>query len=291
VYPDGRWPSAVPQKVTPGYFKAIGMPVVAGRAFEEGDRDGAPYVAVVSQKFAALTWPGVNPIGKRFRLGGDSPLMTIVGVSGDLRSRGFDDTPEPTMYFPLAQSAKTAYVMPRAMALVIRLDGNPRAIANSLVGAVHALDRTAPVSEIRTLDDVVETSVSNRRFNTALLAGFAALALLLAGIGTYGVISYGVTQRQFEIGVRMALGAGDRSVLTLVMSEGMQLAAIGLVTGLVASVGIGRAIRALLVGVTPIDPPSLGITALLLLAVACFASFLPARRALRVNPLEALRAG
>jgi ABC-type antimicrobial peptide transport system permease subunit len=154
---------------------------------------------------------------------------------------------------------------------------------------VSELDKTAPVSEIRTLQQVVGTSVSTRRFNTTLLAGFAALALLLAGIGTYGVISYGVTQRSFEIGVRMALGAEDRSVVALVMSEGMRLAAIGLVAGLTLSVVVARAIRAMLVGVSPVDVPSLLVTAGLLIFVAAAATALPALRALRVNPLEVMR--
>jgi ABC-type antimicrobial peptide transport system permease subunit len=156
---------------------------------------------------------------------------------------------------------------------------------------VTALDKTVPVSEIRTLEQVVGTSVSNRRFNTALLAGFAMLSLVLAGIGTYGVISYGVTQRSFEIGVRMALGAEDRSVVALVMFEGMRLAGIGLIAGLALSVVVARAIRAMLVGISPIDVPSLLVTAALLIAVAAAATLLPARRALRVSPLDVMRRG
>jgi ABC-type antimicrobial peptide transport system permease subunit len=176
------------------------------------------------------------------------------------------------------------------MALLIRTDGDPLRLAAAVPAQVQALDRSSPVSEIRTLERVVGLSVSTRRFNTLLLAGFALLALLLAGIGTYGVIAYGVTQRRFEIGVRMALGAADRSVLMLVMSEGMRLAAIGLVIGLFASAAIGRALAALLVGVMPIDPPSLLLTSVLLLLVAAAATFVPAARALRVSPLDALRA-
>ena len=146
-----------------------------------------------------------------------------------------------------------------------------------------------PVAEVRTLEQVVGTSVSSRRFSTTLLAAFAALALLLAGIGTYGVISYGVTQRTFEIGVRMALGADTRSVLALVMAEGMLLAGAGLVLGLGTSIVVARFIRAILVGVQTLDAPSLIATALALIAVAAIASGLPARRALRVNPINALR--
>ncbi|HEV8216046.1 MAG TPA: FtsX-like permease family protein, partial [Gemmatimonadaceae bacterium] len=203
----------------------------------------------------------------------------------------FGDTPEPTMFFPLAQSAKSAYFMPRNMALLVRTSagGDPALLAAAVRREVRALDPTVPVAEVRTLEQVVGTSVSSRRFSTTLLAAFAALALLLAGIGTYGVISYGVTQRTFEIGVRMALGADTRSVLALVMAEGMLLAGTGLVLGLGTSIVVARFIRAMLVGVPTLDAPSLIATALALIAVATIASGLPARRALRVNPINALR--
>jgi putative ABC transport system permease protein len=288
-YPNGRWPEAVPQQATPGYFEAIGIPIIAGRAFTASDASSAALVAVVSKRFAQRAWPGKNAVGQRFRLGGDSPYMTVVGIAGDIQMRGFGDTPEPTMYFPHAQSGKSAYYTPRSMAVIARVDGDPASFAPSLRSVVRSVDRNIPVSEARTLDQVVGTSVSNRRFNTALLAGFAALALLLAGIGTYGVISYGVTQRSFEIGVRMALGAENRSVFALVMSEGMRLTIVGLAIGLVVSAGVGRAIRSMLVGIPPVDAPSLILTAVLLVVVAAVASAVPARRALRVSPLDALR--
>jgi putative ABC transport system permease protein len=193
------------------------------------------------------------------------------------------------MYFAHAQAGKSAYYTARSMALIVRVAGDPDLFAASLRNVVHSIDRNVPVSEVRTLQQVVGTSVSTRRFNTALLAGFAALALLLAGIGTYGVISYGVTQRSFEIGVRMALGAEHRSVFALVMSEGMRLTIVGLAMGLVVSAGAGRAIRSMLVGIPPVDAPSLILTAVLLVVVATVASAVPARRALRVSPLDALR--
>jgi ABC-type antimicrobial peptide transport system permease subunit len=155
--------------------------------------------------------------------------------------------------------------------------------------AVHALDRTAPVSEIRTMEQIVGISVANRRFTTALLAGFAVLALLLAGIGTYGVISYGVSQRSFEIGVRMALGAGERSVLALVMSEGLRMSAVGLGLGLVASIALGRGLGALLVGVSPIDVPTLFVASCALLTVSLLACLIPARRATTVSPITVIR--
>jgi putative ABC transport system permease protein len=289
IYPDGRWPSAVPQQVTPGYFAAIGLPLLSGRDISEADRNGASLTAVVSRRFADQSWPGVDPLGKRFRLGGDTPLVTIVGVVGDFRSRGFGDEPEPTMYFPYAQSGVSAYVMPRNMVLVIRTAGDPSRLAPTVRGIVRSLDATVPVSEVRTLEAVVETSVANRRFSTALVLGFAALALILAGIGTYGVIAYGVTQRTFEIGVRQALGAERGAVLGLVMREGLALCASGLVIGLAGSIATGRLIRALLVGVSTFDWVTLGVVCLLLAVVSVLACLIPARRAMAVSPTEALR--
>jgi ABC-type antimicrobial peptide transport system permease subunit len=280
----------VPQQITPGALSAMGIPVLAGRDFTSGDGPAAPLVAIVSRKFADANWPARDPLGKRFRLGGDEPFMTVVGVTGDLRSRGFDDVPEPTMYFPYAQSAISAYGAPRQLKVVIRVDRNPAALAAPLRSIVHSLDQSAPVSDVRTLDDVVGTSVSNRRFTTALLAGFALLALALAGIGTYGVVSYGVEQRGFEIGVRKALGAADHAVMVLIMSEAMRVSLIGIAVGLVATAGVGRAIRSLLVDVPALDPISLTITAVLLAGVAAVAALLPARRALNVSAAEALKA-
>jgi putative ABC transport system permease protein len=291
VSPPGRMPGAVPQQATPGSLQAIGLRLVGGRDFTEADRDGAPLVAIVSEAFAKLAWPGEQALGKRFKLGGPAPMLTVVGIVRDIRSRGFADTPEPTMYFAFAQSAKSAFVMPRNMALVVRTTGDAPSIAPALHAAVHSLDKTVPVSEVRTLEQVVGTSISNRRFNTALLAGFAVLALVLSGIGTYGVISYGVSQRSFEIGVRVALGAGERSVVALVMSEGLRLAALGLTVGVVASIAVARAIRAMLVDVSAIDLPSLTLTAALLVIVALVATLAPAVRALRVNPLDVIRNG
>ena len=291
VSPPGRTPGAVPQQATPGALRAIGLELVAGRDFTDDDRDGAPLVAIVSEAFAKLAWPGQQPLGKRFHLGGTGPLITVVGIVRDIRARGFADTPEPTMYFAFAQSAKSAFVMPRSMALVVRTRGDAASMGTAVRDVVRSLDKTVPVSEVRTLEDVVGTSISTRKFNTLLLAGFALLALVLSGIGTYGVISYGVSQRSFEIGVRVALGAGERSVVRLVVSEGLRLATLGLGVGIVVSLAVARAIRAMLVGVSTIDLPSLALTTTLLVIVALIATLAPAVRALRVNPLDVIRNG
>jgi predicted permease len=288
-YPDGAWPSAVPQQITPGYLAAAGQPLRDGRDVLPIDGPDAPLVAVVSESFAKLAWPGQRAVGRRFQLSRESPLMTVVGVVADIRAGGFTGTPEPAMYFPHAQSARSAYFAPRAMAVLLRTTGDPARLAPAVRAAVRALEPAAPVSEVRTLEAVVATSVASRRFSTTLLAAFAALALLLAGIGTYGVISYGVSQRAFELGVRMALGAERGTVLRLVVTEGLRMCAAGLAVGLAGSVLVARAIRAMLVGVSPVDLPTLGGVCVVLLGVAVLASLVPARRAMGVDPTEALR--
>jgi predicted permease len=290
VFVPGQMPAVVPQQITPDYLRAMGLPLLAGRDFASTDRVDAAPVVIVSKRLAELFWPNETPIGKRMKLGGpDRPWMTVIGIVGDIRARGFGDTPEPTMYQPYAQSGKTGYFQPPAMSLVIRTTGDPATLSPALRNAVRALDRTVPVANVRTLDEIVGISIADRRFSTGLLAGFALLALVLAGIGTYGVISYGVSQRSFEIGVRIALGAGERSVLALVMSEGLRMSITGLVLGLVASVFLGRGLRSLLVGVSTIDLPTLLVASAALLVVALLACLVPARRATCVSPIIVMR--
>jgi putative ABC transport system permease protein len=284
-------PMAVPQQVSPGYFGAIGIPIRRGREFTEEDRAGGPYSVVVSEALAEMLWPGVDALGKRMRLGGGETFMTVIGVAGDIRARGFDDTPEPTMYFPHSQTHQSAYFMPRAMSLIARTDGDPMRIAGEVRAIVRSLDATVPVSNVRTLDQVVGTSVANRTFSTALTAAFAVLALVLAGIGIFGVISYGVSERTFEIGVRMALGAEQFRVLALVTADGIRMAITGAVIGAIGAIAVARAIRSMLVDVTAFDAPTLFAVAAALALVVVVASLLPARRALRVNPTDALRGG
>jgi putative ABC transport system permease protein len=291
-YPEGQRPQVVPQWATPGYFRAMGLPLLAGREITSSDRLGTTPVVIVSKRLADQFWPNENPIGRRLGIGNPRvPWLTVIGVVGDISSRGFGDPPEPTMYFAYAQSSMTAYYQPGNLSLVVRTTGNPASVAGPIRSIVHALDRDIPVSDVRTMDQIVGVSVANRRFSTMLLAGFALLALLLAGIGTYGVISYGVTQRSVEIGVRIALGAGDRSVLTLVMREGMRMCAIGIALGLIGSAAIGRGLRALLVGVSPLDARALLAASLALVIVALLACVIPARRALTVDPISVMRAG
>ena len=286
----GQMPEAVPQQITPGYLRAMGLNLLAGRDVASTDGPSSPPVVIVSQRLAELFWPNENALGKRMKLSGPTaPWMTVVGIVSDIRARGFADTPEPTMYFAYAQTGKVSYGQPRAMSLVIRTLGDATTIAPAVRNAVRRLDPTVPLAHERTMEEIVGISVADRRFSTALLAGFALLALLLAGIGTYGVISYGVTQRHFEIGVRIALGAGDRSVLALILSEGLRMSLIGLGIGLVASVALGRALRGMLVDVSPLDLPTLVASSAALLAVALLAAIVPARRATTVSPIAVMR--
>jgi putative ABC transport system permease protein len=195
------------------------------------------------------------------------------------------------MFFPYAQAQKSAYYAPSTMTVLVRGTGDPMALASAVRRAVRELDKTVPVSEVQTLSQVVGTSFAGRRFSTMLLVGFAVLALLLTGIGIYGVISYGVSQRTYEIGLRMAMGAGTGSVMRLIVSEGVRLALIGLAIGLAGGVAVSIVARSMLVGVSVLDVPTLAVVSVMLVLVAALASFVPARRAIAVSPTSALRGG
>jgi putative ABC transport system permease protein len=284
-------PTAAPQQITPGYFAAMGMPIQKGRDFDDLDRAGGTLVAIVSSSMAEKHWPNADPIGKRFRIGDGQAYVSIVGVVGDIRARGFHETPDPTMYFPHQQTRESAYFMPRPMNLVIRTSVQPAAIANQVRQVVRSLDPTIPVSNVRTMETVLGTSVANRRFSTTLIAAFAMLALALAGIGIYGVVAYGVTERMFEIGVRVALGAERSSVLALVIRDGLWMAVTGVVIGFGGALVAARAIKSMLVGVPAVDVVTLAGASGILILVALLASAIPARRALGVQPSQVLRGG
>jgi predicted permease len=285
-------PTATPEQVTPGYFAAMGIPLVSGRLLEESDRMGAPYVCVVNETMARELWPGQNAVGHTIKMFDSiAPWVTVVGVVRDIRQTGAQGNVPLTMFFPYSQAERSAYYTPASMTVLLRTSGDPVALAGSVRQAVHELDASVPVSDVRTLDDAVGSAYAGRRFSTMLLAGFAVLALTLTGIGIYGVISYGVSQRTYEIGLRMAMGAGAGAVLRLVISEGVRLALVGLAIGLAGGVAISLVARSLLVGVTAFDTPTMLTVSAALLAVAALASFVPARRAVGVSPTEALRGG
>jgi len=285
-------PSADPQQVTPGFFGTLGVRIVRGRAFTDQDAESAPPVAIVNEALARMLWPGQDPVGRTLRMfGPQSPWVTVVGVAGDILSRGVGKAAPPTMYFPYAQAGKSAYYLPRQITLAVKTSGNPEAISGAVSRIVHELDPEAPVSELSSMEAVMGTALASRRFTTVLLGWFAALALLLAGVGIYGVIAYGVSQRTYEIGLRQALGADRGAVLGLIVTEGLRLTAAGLVIGLLGTLATGQLIRSLLVNVTVTDPVTLIGVAVLLAGVAGVASWIPARRAVTVSPTEALRGG
>jgi len=290
MVPVSQSPSAMPQQVTPGYFRTMGIAVLRGREFTEGDRDDAPLVAIVNETAAKKLWPGKSPIGGTIKMLNDtSPWATVVGVVKDVRSQGYQQDVESTMYFPHAQAGKSAYYTPAAMNLVIKTDGDPTALAAPVRNIVRQLSAVTPVSRVQTMEQVVAASVASRRFSTQLLAGFASLALLLAGLGIYGVIAYDVSQRTHEIGLRMALGARGGQVAGMMLSRGVRLVAIGLAIGVAGSLAVTGVLQSLLVDVSRLDPLTLGGVVVVLGLVAAGAAYVPARRASSVDPMVALR--
>jgi predicted permease len=285
-------PAAKPEQVSPEYFKTFGIRIVRGRVFTDADRMGAAPVAVINEAMAKKLWPGVDPIGHTLKMFSDNaPWVTIVGVVGDVRSRGIQEDVPATMYFPYSQSGASAYYQPWEMTLVVKTAGDPAAMAPSVRTTIRSLDKRVAVSEVATMDGVVTGSIASRRFTTMLLGAFAALALGLAGLGIYGVIAYVVSQRAFEIGVRIALGASRGSVIQLVMSEGVRMAAAGVAIGLAGALGVARLLGSLLVGVNAFDPLTIVAVVVSLVCVAALACALPARRATAVSPTDALRNG
>jgi putative ABC transport system permease protein len=296
---DGRMPAQIseapwstPAQVTPGYFRTMGVPLLKGRDFTDGDREEAPPVTIVNETMARQLWPGQDPIGHTIKMANEqSPWATVIGVAKDVRSNGFQADVLPMMYFPHAQAGKSAYTTPRTMSIVVRTVGDPAALAAALREAARALDRNVPVATPRTMEQVVGGSIAGRRFSTLLLGVFATLALVLAGIGIYGVIAFAVSQRTYELGLRMALGAQRSAVMRLVVSEALGMTLVGLLLGLAGALAVGRLARSMLVGVGAADVPTYAVVAMVLAGVAILASALPARRATLVSPTEALRAG
>ncbi len=269
--------------VTPDFFRAIGIPLLGGRLIAESD--GQHLVAVVSAVTARRIWPNRNPIGKRFRLGLDNylePYIEVVGVVGDVRS-SLQKAPSMTVYVPYWQRDRSSF------ALHVRTAMDPLAIGNAIRAAIRRLDPSLVVPQFRTLDAIVDASLAQRRFQLTLVMVFAIAALLLAAIGVYGVVSQSVSQRTNEIGIRMALGASRPAVLRLIAQHGLTPVLAGLCAGLTGAAVVTRLIGGFLFGVSAIDPPTFIAVAVVLLAAAAAACYLPALRATRVDPLIALR--
>jgi len=243
-------------------------------------------VVVINETLARRIWPGEDPIGKRLKQGwpeSQSPWREVVGVVADVKLNGVErDTPMQT-YLPLVQEPA------RSVGLVVRTVGNPLVEGDAVERAIHSIDKDLPVSAIRSMEQLLGISMAQRRLTLTLLLSFAALALLLAGVGIYGVISYSVRQRTHELGIRMALGAQRRDVLKLILTQGLKLALIGVVIGLLTAFALTRWMETLLFNVRPTDPLIFAVIAVVLLLVALFACWLPARRATKVDPMVALR--
>ena len=278
------------RQVSPDYFKTIGIALREGRYFNEGDSEPALPVAIINETMARKYWPGESPIGKRFKVGRldqPGPWLTIVGVVADVRQVGADMPVKAEMYVPYWQASMYSFFAPRD--LVIRTAVEPASLVAAVRQAIYEVDPFQPLSNIRTLNDVLSRETAQRRLGMILLTGFAALALLLSALGIYGVLSYFVVQHTPEIGVRLALGAQRGDVLRLVIGKGMRLALLGVCLGLAGAFALTRLLQSLLFEVKATDPLTYGLTALLLTLVALAACYIPARRATRVDPLIALR--
>jgi len=287
-------PTAQYRMVTPAYFTVMGIPVLAGRAFTDDDKEGGAPVAIVSRGLARQAFPERDPIG-RYLLVRDSPdgfrPLRIVGVAGDVRHTSLEAEAEPHLYVPYHQTHRELLAwLTQNQYLVVRTSGPPMALAEAVRHALSAVDPSVAAADIRPSGYYLENATATRRFSLELLGGFAALALVMAAVGIYGVVSYTVAQRTREIGVRLALGADSSTIVRMVLSEGLRRTLAGIVLGLAGAIAAGRAVRSLLYGVGAIDPLTYGVVIALLVAVTVAACLLPAWRAAGVDPLIALRA-
>jgi putative ABC transport system permease protein len=277
------------RQVSADYLSTMGIPVKQGRSFTPSDNEQAIPVAIINETMARQYWPGENAIGKRFKLGDPTeniPWITTVGIAGDVRQMGIDEPVKAEMYFPFQQTGDQMFYAPRDLA--IRTSVDPLSLVAGVRNEIHQVDPDQPISNVRTMDQVLGEETSSRRLGMTLLAIFAALALLLATLGIYGVLAYFVVQHTQEIGVRMALGAQRSDILHLVVKKGMSLALLGVVIGLGAALALTRLMSSLLYGVGAADPMTYATIAGLLTLVALLACYIPARRATKVDPMVAL---
>jgi putative ABC transport system permease protein len=285
--PRGKNPLANYSITSPGYFSAVGTPVFRGRDFLETDTANSTPVVLINRTMARTFWPGDDPIGKQVGLAGpEFPLMTIIGIVGDVKHLSLREDAGPEMYVPYTQRP---FPSMSVMHVVLRSKADPALLTGTVRAAIHSLDPDLPIAKITTLRRIVDASLAGQRFSMLVLGAFAGLSLLLASFGMYGVISYLVGQRTREIGIRMALGAESRNVLAMLVGYGSRLALLGVGIGLLAALGVTRFLTSFLYGVQPTDAFTFALVALLLTAVALLACYLPARRALRIDPIIALR--
>jgi len=283
--PSAERPSAVYRVVRPDYFRTMGAALLRGRDFTERDDASSPGVVIVNEALARRQWPGEVPLGQRITVGGGGiNPREVVGVVRDLKQGEWSSEPKPEMYLPHSQAAS-----PRGMTLVVRASSDLSGIEPLIRREVWAIDKDLPVSEVMGMEEVVAESVGQQRFNTLLIGGFAAVALLLAAAGVYGVMSYAVAERTHEIGVRMALGARGRDVLGMVIRQGLVLTLFGLAVGLAGALALARVMTGILYEVSATDPLVFGAVAAALTLSALLACYAPARRATKVDPMLALR--
>jgi putative ABC transport system permease protein len=275
---------------SPGYFATIGAPLQRGRDIADGDTLANQPVAIISSTMARKFWPGLNPVGKQVGVGSPRyPLRTIIGVVADIKQVSLREVPGPTMYVPYTQSEIKNWPNMQSMQFALRTQVDPASIAVSVRQAVHGVDPDLPIADFVTLNTLVDSSMSADRFSMLLLASFGFVALVLAAIGLYGVISYSVLQRTPEIGIRIALGASRGRIFAKVLVDGGLLASTGIVIGLLAALGVTRLMSTFLYEVRPTDPVTFAAVSLLLVTVALLACYLPARKAMKVDPIIALR--
>jgi predicted permease len=277
-------------EVSADFFRVLGTQLLRGRFFSIGDRPEAPLVAIINDAMARRAFPGHDPVGRRFMLGprdSDGPWYTVVGVVAGMRRQGLEREALPQIFVPLAQNSPSRHVN-----LFIRTSSNdPMAMAGALRAAVRDVDKNAPVYGVAPLEQQLGTYVAQRRFQTSLLAGFSIVALLMAAVGIYGLIQYSIATRTQEIGIRMAVGAEPGEIFRMILGEGLKLSLTGLMLGLFGALWLGQAGSSLLFGVTPTDPLTFIVVSLLLIAVAVAACCFPARRAMKIEPIVALRQG
>jgi putative ABC transport system permease protein len=271
--------SAELNSISPGYLKAAGLRLIRGRDFDVSDGPKAPPVLLINEA-AVKEFGGKDPIGQQVDMGDG---FTVIGIVSDARRRSLNEPPRPALYLPYTQ-----FVLPY-MGAIVRTDRGAGAVASAVKTAVAQVDPDLPIGDVKTMEQIIEDSTGEPRFRSFLIASFAVLALMLAAVGVYGLISFTVTQRVPEIGVRLALGASPRQVFTQVIGQGLKLAVIGVAVGLLASVAATTLVSGLLFNTSATDPIVYGSLAVLLLAMAALACYVPARRAMRVDPMTALR--
>jgi predicted permease len=285
----GEEPELYSRSIGGDYFRTMAIPLLRGRDFGPADGEGAPLVGIVNESFVREYFPNADPVGARVRwarIEGEPQWITIVGVAGDVRHFSLDRPEEAAIYTPYAQSLQP---WKRWMSLVVRSDADAAALTERVKSQIWSIDRQIPVTRVQTMTEVVATSMAEQRFNMLLLGIFAGVALVLAAVGIYGVMSYSVSQRTHEIGVRMALGAGRVDVMRMIVRQGMALALLGSALGLAAAFGLTRFLASLLFGVSATDPAAFVAVPVILLTVTLLAVYIPARRATRVDPMVALR--